>query len=139
MIVATVGITPSPNRRNEVLEILQAIRGPVAAQPQCVACQVCEELSPGRAVVLIERWESEAALAAHLRSESFRRILAAVELSCSAPEIRFDLVSHSEGMELITRWRSPFPPADGDFANHGASSIGGGTLGRSGEKEGDGS
>ena len=139
MIVATVGITPSPKRRGDVLEILQAIRGPVAAQPQCVACQVCEELSPGSAVVLVERWESEAALREHIRSESFRRILAAIELSCCAPEIRFDFVSRSDGMDLIERLRGALPPPDGDFASHGVASTVGPAVGRSGGKEGDGS
>ena len=139
MIVATVGITPSPKRRGDVLEILQAIRGPVAAQPQCVACQVCEELSPGSAVVLVERWESEAALWEHIRSESFRRILAAIELSCSAPKIRFDFVSRIDGMELIEVVRGALPQPDGDSASHKAASTAGLAVGRSGGKEGDGS
>jgi hypothetical protein len=57
--------------------------------------------------VLFERWETEEALESHLRSETYRRILGAVELSGSPPDIRFEHVSGIEGMELIERLRNP--------------------------------
>jgi len=57
--------------------------------------------------VLVERWETEATLEAHIRSEAYRRILEAVELSDASPEVCFDFVSASEGMELIERSRNP--------------------------------
>ena len=76
------------------------------AQPGCVACDIYEEQGPEPAVVLVERWETEEALEAHLRSEAYRRILGAVELSGGPPEIRFEHVSAREGMELIERRES---------------------------------
>jgi quinol monooxygenase YgiN len=54
---------------------------------------------------LLERWESQAALEAHLRSEMYGRILGALELSGGRPDIRFEHVSASEGIELIERQR----------------------------------
>ena len=106
MIVGTIRILPPPNRRAEVLEVLRAIQGPVLAQPGCASCHVYEEEGPEPAVVLVERWETEAAFETHLRSEAYRRILGAVELSSSAPEICFDHVSQSEGIERIERART---------------------------------
>ena len=81
VIVGTLRIQPAPHRHAEVLEIFQAIQGPVLAQPGCVACHIYEEPGPAGAIVLVERWESQAALEAHLRSEDYRRILGAIELS----------------------------------------------------------
>jgi quinol monooxygenase YgiN len=107
MIVGTLRILPAPDRRAEILEVLRAIQGPVGAQPGCVACHIYEEQGPEPAVVLVERWESQAALEAHLRSETYRRILGAVELSGGPPDVCFDFVSSSEGMELIERSRTP--------------------------------
>jgi len=43
MIVGTLRILPLPERRAEVLEIFQAIQGPVLAQPGCVACTIEEK------------------------------------------------------------------------------------------------
>jgi hypothetical protein len=42
---------------------------------------------------------------AYIRSDFYRRILAAIELSSRAPEVRFDHVSATEGMELIEALR----------------------------------
>jgi quinol monooxygenase YgiN len=107
MVVGTIRIQPSPSRRGQVLEILRSIQGPVTIAPGCAACDIYEEDGPDAAIVLIERWDSLPALEAHLCSEHYRRILGAVELSGGPPEVRFDHVSGSEGLELIERTRSP--------------------------------
>jgi quinol monooxygenase YgiN len=107
MIVGTLRILPAPDRRAEILEVFRAIQGPVLAQPGCIGCHIYEEQGPEQAVVLVERWESQSALEAHLRSESYRRILGAVELSGAPPDVRFEFVSATEGMELIERSRKP--------------------------------
>jgi len=96
---------PLPNRRLEVLEILRSVQGPVLAQPGCASCDIYDEEGPEHAIVFIERWESREALEAHLRSEMYRRVLGALELSGGRPDIRFEQVSASEGMELIERQR----------------------------------
>ena len=107
MIVGTIRILADPPRRAEVLEIFRSISGPVRAQPGCSACHVYEEQDPDSSVVLVETWDDEAAFEEHLRSETYRRILGAIELSARPPEIRFDTVSTTEGMELIERLRHP--------------------------------
>jgi len=103
MIVGTHRILVEPSRRLEVLEILRSIQGPVAIEPGCMACHIYEEDGPGCAIVLVERWESRPALEAHLRSENYRRVLGALELSSSRPEVRFDHVSGSEGLPCGAR------------------------------------
>ncbi len=105
MIVGTIRVLPAPNRRAEVLEIFRAVQGPACAQPGCTACHVYAEQDPDPGVVLVETWEDQAALEEHLRSKAYQLILGAIELSASPPEIRFDTVSATEGMELIERLR----------------------------------
>ncbi len=107
MIVGTIRILPLPDRRADVLEILQSIQGPVLAQPGCVACDIYEEQGPEHAVMLLERFDSEEAFLAHLRSEMYGRVLGALELSSHRPGIRFERVGASEGIELIERHRLP--------------------------------
>ena len=107
MIVGTLRILPPPDRRAEVLEILRSVQGPVLAHPGCAACHIYEEQGPEQAVVLVEMWESHAALETHIRSDAYRRVLGAIELSGGPPEVRFDHVSATEGMELIERSRNP--------------------------------
>ena len=118
MIVGTLRLRPSPDRHDQVLEILRSIQGPVLAQPGCVACHVYEEHGLG-AIALVERWESEAALEAHVCSKPYKHILSAIELSCAPPEVCFDFVSASEGMEFIERSLSRRSQPDGDFDDQG--------------------
>jgi quinol monooxygenase YgiN len=107
MIVGTLRILPAPDRRAQVVEVFRAIQGPALAQPGCLACRIYEERGPDPAVVLVQEWESREALEAHLRSETYRRILGAIELSVDPPEVRFDHVSATEGIDLIERSRTP--------------------------------
>jgi len=79
----------------------------VRAQPGCAACDILDEQGPETAIVLLERWETEEALETHLRSEAYRRILGAIELSGGQPDVRFEHVSSSEGLELVERLRDP--------------------------------
>ena len=113
MIVGTLRILPAPDRRAAVLEVLRSVRGPVQAQPGCVDCQILEEEGPDHALVFIERWDSDELLAKHLRSESYRHILGAIELSGGKPDVRFDHVTTTEGLELVERSREAgAQPAD---------------------------
>jgi quinol monooxygenase YgiN len=107
MIVGTLRVVPAPARRAEVLELFRAVQGPVLSRPGCVDCHVYEEQGPEQAVVLVERWDSREALEAHLRSDGYRRILGAIELSVAPPDVRFETVAVTEGMDLIERSRLP--------------------------------
>jgi quinol monooxygenase YgiN len=106
MVVGTLRILPPPERRAHVLEILRSIQGKVATQRGCAAYRIYQEDGPDAAIVLVERWDTQAALEAHLRSERFRLVLGALELAASLPDVCFDHVSSSEGLELIERVRS---------------------------------
>jgi quinol monooxygenase YgiN len=112
VIVGTLRIQPAPERRADVLEVFRTIQGPVKAQPGCLSCHIYEEQDPQQAIVLVERWESEEALQTHIRSHAYRRVLEAIELSGAPPEVRFDYVTASEGMELIERSRRPLGTVD---------------------------
>lgn len=107
MIIGTVRILPTPGRRASVIELLQSIQGAVRAQPDCAACDVFDEQGSEAAVVLIERWATREAFEAHLKSDAYRRIIAAIELSGSAPDIKFERVESVEGMEIVERLRIP--------------------------------
>ena len=110
MTIGTVRILPASHRHDAVLEVLQSVQGRIRAQPGCVACDVFDEQGPERAVVLIERWETDEALETHLRSDLYRRVLGAIELSGDRPDIRFERVASSEGIELIERLRGGGSP-----------------------------
>ena len=105
MVISTLRIVPSPKHRSEVLEILRSVQGPTETQPGCLSYCIYEEEGPDQATLLCGRWETEAALREHIRSEFFRRLLVACELSTRPPEVCFHHVSATQGIELIQQLR----------------------------------
>ena len=107
MIIGTVRILPTPGRHDDVLEVLRSVQGPVRAQPGCAACDIFDEPGPEPTIVLLERWETKQAFEDHLRSNEYRRVIEAVELSGSKPDFSFEHVASVEGLELVERLRNP--------------------------------
>jgi len=88
-----------------VLAILRSVQGPTQAQPHCKICRIYEEDGFEDAILYMERWDSEPDFERHVRSEPYKRILAAVEFSSKPPEIAFDYVSATQGINLIETLR----------------------------------
>jgi quinol monooxygenase YgiN len=105
MVVGTLRFLPPPSRRLEVLEILRYLQGPVQTQNGCESFRIYEDHGPEPGIVLVERWGSQAALESHIRSDAFRSIVAALELSSCPPEVRFDHVTATEEEAPIERAR----------------------------------
>ena len=106
VVVSTLRIVPPPSRHQEVLELLRSVKGPTQAQPDCMSYRVYEEDDPERSILLLEEWTSDVVFYEYIRSELFRRVLAALELSRCAPEVAIRHVSNSDGLDLIQRLRS---------------------------------
>ena len=123
VVISTLRFVPSQKQHPEVLEILRSVLGPTETQPGCLSCHIYEEEGPDQATVFCEHWETVAALREHIRSDYYRRILAACELSNQSPEVCFHHVSATQGMDLIQQLRGPGGgKSPGDLA--GSSQIG---------------
>ena len=106
MVISTLRILPSAKQCPETLEILRSVQGPTLAHPGCMACRIYAEDGPGQAILLCEEWASAAVFHEHVRSELYRRVLAALDLSSHPPEVCVHHISTTEGMELIRALRS---------------------------------
>jgi quinol monooxygenase YgiN len=105
VVISTLRLFPARERRRELLGILRAIQGPTKAQPHCVSCQLYEENGYEEAVLYIEEWNSDPDFERHVRSESYRQILEAAELSRRPPEIHFHQVTATRGIDLLEELR----------------------------------
>ena len=70
-----------------------------------MGCQVYEEDGYEEAVLYLERWDSESGFQRQARSERYRQILEAVELSRRKPEIQFHQVTGTRGIDLLEELR----------------------------------
>ena len=106
MIIVTLRIKVPGNRRKEFLDSARLIVGPTKVQPGCIGCNFYQDLDEPDAVLLVEEWESRENLEHHIKSDSYRIILSLMELSDEAPEIKFNTISKTEGLEAIEAVRS---------------------------------
>ncbi len=98
---------PSLAQRAQVLTALRSVQGPTQVKPSCLAARVYQEQGADAAILYIEEWESEPEFCEHVRSDLYRRILAAIDICKSAPELCFYNVSAPQGLELVHQIRSP--------------------------------
>jgi quinol monooxygenase YgiN len=105
VILSKFRLFPAPEKRRQVMAALRSVQGPTQAEPSCSASLLYEEDGPEAAILYVEEWDSESEFQDHVRSELYRRILAAIDLSKSAPEIGIYQTSNVQGLELIQQIR----------------------------------
>jgi len=105
MIIATVKIMPTHEKRRELLNILMSVRGRVLAEPGCLSCCIYEEFGDENDVLYMEKWQTLAALEHNLKGSSYAKVLEAMELSTREPEICFHDVAETMGLDLVERVR----------------------------------
>ena len=106
MIIATFRMRIPPQKSTEALKILRLESEICRDDPGCHSCHVYGDLQENNAHMLEEVWWTEEELDTHLRSDEFRNLLLVMEMADKKPEIRFDTVSNSAGIEMVEKARS---------------------------------
>jgi quinol monooxygenase YgiN len=106
MILATVRMTITPQKREEVLKILRAVAEQSRYDPGCLRCHIYGDLQEKNVFLLEQVWRDEEDLDLHLCSGEYFKLLLGLELSLKQPEIRFDTIVSSKGIEVIENARS---------------------------------
>lgn len=101
MIVFSLSVLVRPSRRGDFLTSVRALIEPTRVVPGCIGCHLYTNFEDPNAFLLVEEWESQAALDRHLTSNACRMLVAAIELSAEPPAIRFDSVASRTGIEVI--------------------------------------
>jgi quinol monooxygenase YgiN len=110
VIFSVIALFPSPKNRGQLIEIMNSVRDLTRPSPGCIGCWLCEEEIMQNQVQYAEQWESEEALHEHIRSDLYLRLLSAVELSQSAPEVNYYYTGRSKGFELVEQLRRDGSP-----------------------------
>ena len=106
MVRSTIRMLIPLEKQAEALEILGSVIEQTQFEPGCVNCRIYRGVEDGRAIMLEELWMSEEDVQQHLRSDKYRNVLLVVEMSVEPPEIRFDVITHSNGVERIEQARA---------------------------------
>jgi quinol monooxygenase YgiN len=103
VVHSTIRMLIPLNKQSEALEILQTVSAQIQFNPNCISTHLYRGVDDGRAVMIEERWTSDEHVIQHLRSDIYRRILLVVEMAEEPPEIIFDVIERSTGIEKIEK------------------------------------
>jgi quinol monooxygenase YgiN len=106
MVRTTIRMLIPLEKQSEALEILGSIIEQTQFQPGCISSRVYRGVEDARAIMLEELWASDEDVQHHLRSDKYRKILLVVEMAAEPPEIRFDSIAHTSGVETIEQART---------------------------------
>jgi quinol monooxygenase YgiN len=103
---ATIRVLISPKQRKEALMILGSIIEQTKIEEGCISCRLYQDVHQEGALMLQQLWSNEMDLHRHLRSDKFHTVLLVIEMATEPPEIRFESVAQSAGMEVIEKART---------------------------------
>jgi quinol monooxygenase YgiN len=92
-------------KRKEARSILASMIGRIRLEEGCLSCRLYQDAIGGRSLMFEEIWKDEKHLQKHLRSEEFRNVLLVVEMASTPPEIRFDRIAQTTGIDTIAEVR----------------------------------
>jgi quinol monooxygenase YgiN len=86
---------------DEAGSVLRTLAGPVRAELGCSATRVQKDTAENCGLSWVSEWRNVEDFERHLRSPSFRQILAVIEMADRPPKVEIDDVNSRRGFELI--------------------------------------
>lgn len=105
LISSTMRITASENRNGEIIRVLRSLIEPTRVETGCISCGLYKDLHEPSIIIWVEEWNTQDDLERHVRSPRYKKILAAFDMSDTEPEMRFNTVVETRGMQLIVEAR----------------------------------
>ena len=106
MVRSTIRMLIPLEKQSEALEILGSMTEQTQFEPGCVSCRLYRAVEDARAIMFEELWASNEDVQRHLRSDKYYKVLLVVEMATEPPEIRFDTIALSMGVERIEQART---------------------------------
>ena len=101
MIFSILKMIVQPERRRDLLETMRGIFEPARVERGCLSYRLYEDVEDRNTFVLIEEWATQKDLERHIRTDNQQRLLALMDILSEQPEVRFNTVLHTAGMDLI--------------------------------------
>ena len=100
-IHATIRMLFPVERETEALEILSSMTEQIKVEPGCIDCRLYRGIQSPHAILFEQSWDREEDVLKHLNSDRFTKVLLVLEMAMETPEVRFDCIHRSHGMEFI--------------------------------------
>jgi quinol monooxygenase YgiN len=105
MVIAVLEMTMPGEHELDTVRALRAFWDATCSLPGCRGGGVYLEAGSPWTALYVEIWEEAAQLEAHVRSRGYDRLLAIMETAAARPELRFNLVAETRGLEWVEQLR----------------------------------
>ena len=109
MIHASFRMKFGQTKLTEARDVLIGLLDRTKASPGCLGCNIYQEVLDLNALLFEEWWETETDLYKRLCSDSFWHLLLVMDMAAKPPEISFEFISETTGIETIEKARSLTP------------------------------
>lgn len=104
MVIKTLRMVVKNDKRDEVMQTVRGILESTRwTQSGCISYRFYQDIENKNAFILVGEWKTQEELERHLRTSIFKRLLMVMELSKEMPEIKFNTISNTSGMEIVER------------------------------------
>jgi quinol monooxygenase YgiN len=101
MIETTIKMTVPVEKRKEIFQTVKAILGPIRREHGCISCNCYMDVEDERILIFEEEWKTREDLENHLRSDHFGVLSGAMRLLHAEPDIRFNTIVSTAGLEAV--------------------------------------
>ena len=101
MILSTLRMIVRPEKRRDLVETMRGMLEPARVERGCLSYRLYEDVEDRNAFILVEEWKTQEDLENHIRTDNQRQLLALMDLLSEHPELQFNTVSHTAGMDFI--------------------------------------
>ncbi len=109
MVRLTVALSASSGQSGE--DLLDALRFLITGTRLEPGCRVCSAWAdPDSTVRYLEEWETEADMRRRVSSARFTSLLAVMESTFEQPQVQFDFVTSTRGIDYVAEIRGEGPP-----------------------------
>jgi len=100
-ILVTLKMIVHPKRRSDLLDTMRGMLEPARVERGCLSYCLYEDVEDRNTFILVEEWATQKDIERHISKDNNRRLLALMDLLSEQPELQFNTVSHTAGMDLI--------------------------------------
>lgn len=106
MVLSTIKMSIPVEKQNDALRAIRSITEQTQDDPGCLSYCIYRDIGDEKILMLQSNWKDDETLDRHIRSKEYRNLLLILEMSLKQPEIRFDTISGSTGIETIEKIRN---------------------------------
>jgi len=106
MIISTIRIPIPTDKHNDALMVFRSIAEKSRKDPGCLSYSAYRDVEDYNVLMFQGIWKSEKNMKSHIRSSEYLNLLLVLEMSLEKPEVRFDTISNSAGIETIEQIRT---------------------------------